>query len=290
MKYLGVHRVQLFFVMKVCQLMRDWWEFVNIEIPDLGKREIAFESQKPGNFVRHLINFESEETLRDALINKCAISLYYGIVRQEGGRKIRDVVFDVDVKGNDWRTSIELALEEFKILGDVVNEELGLSCKDKFSGLKGFHKYCRVEEDSPWALLSRRGYEKLAAYLASLPSLKYYIRGRAVDICELHPLGSCRRAALQLQLRYIDVLVLTREEGLIRAPWSINSKSGLAAIPLESLDVDIEDLVNKATPMKKEYNVTLKEKAKIPWSRELGPGRVVVNFHELLYLLFQGSL
>jgi len=277
--------------MRVCQLMRKWWNHTPLSIPDLNKREVAFESQRPGNFVRHL-HFESEETLRDTLIDKCAISLYHSVIRQEGGRKIRDLVFDVDVKGEDWRTSIELALEEFKMLSDVVDEELGLKCKDKFSGLKGFHKHCIFEMDSPWAVLGKRGYEKLAAYLVSeLPTLRYSVRGRVVDICELHPLGSCRRAVLQLQFRHIDVLVLTREEGLIRAPWSVNPKSGLVAVPLEHLNIDIEELVDMATPIKEEYDVALRQKVKIPWNgREIGPGRVVVNFHELLYLQLHGLL
>jgi len=275
--------------MKVCQLMRKWWELSHIDIPHIEQREIAFEAQRPGNFVRHL-SFESIEALRDTLIRKCAISLYHSVTRKLNNRIIRDVVFDVDVKADDWKTAIELALEELKALDEVVEEELGLNCKKKFSGSKGFHVECVIDEDSPWAVMSRRGYGKLVAYLSALPTLQYSIRGRIVDICQMHPMGSCRRAALRLRLQYIDTLVLTREEGLIRSQWSINPKSGLAAVPLKSLDVDVEDLVDMASPVKEEYEVTLKEKVEIPWSRKLEPGRVKVSYHELLYLLFQGLL
>jgi len=275
--------------MKICALMKKWWNSIPIEIPDLEKREIAFEVQKPGNFVRHLY-FESEEVLRQTLVEKCAVSLYHSVTRKTDSRIIRDVVFDIDVKSDDWKTSIELALEELKVLNEVIREELGLDCNYNFSGSKGFHARCYIEGDSPWAVMSKRGFEKLAAYLSSLPTLQYNIRGKVVDICQMHPLGSCYRAALRLQFHHIDMLVLTREEGLIRALWSINPKSGLAAVPLDTLDIDVEDLIDKASPMKEEYDVTLKEKVKIPWGREVEPGRVAVNFHELLYLLFHGFL
>jgi len=268
--------------------MKKWWNFTTLSIPDLGTREIAFESQRPGNFIRHL-RFESEEALRQTLIERCAVSLYYSVTKQIGNKNIRDLIIDVDVKGDDWKTSVELALEEIKMLHETVEREFGLKGIVNFSGLKGFHLRYNVDEDSPWAIMTKRGYEKLAAYLTSLPTLQYSIRGRVVDICQMHPLGSCYRAALQLQFRYVDMLVLTRE-GLIRALWSINPKSGLVAIPLDTLDIDVEDLIDKASPMKEEYDVTLKEKVKIPWGREVEPGRVAVNFHELLYLLFHGFL
>jgi len=284
-----IRGAKILFVMKVCQLMKRWWNYAPLSIPDLDKREIAFESQRPGNFVRHL-HFESEEVLRDTLINKCAVSLYHSVTRKVDSKVIRDVVVDIDVKSDDWKTSIELALEELKMLRRVIEEELGLDCIYNFSGSKGFHGRCFVAEDSPWAVMTKRGYEKLAAYLSSLPTLQYSVRGRIVDICQMHPLGSCYRAALQLQFRYVDMLVLTREEGLIRALWSINPKSGLAAVPLDTLDIDVEDLVDKASPVKEEYIANLKEKVKIPWGREVGPGRVAVNFHELLYLLFHSLL
>jgi len=263
--------------------MRRWWTEVDLYIPHLEAREIAIEVLRPGNFVRHL-HFESIEALRETLIKKCAVSLYYSITRRDGDRTIRDLVFDVDVKSEDWRTGIELALEEIKMLYKVIEEEFGLDCDVKFSGLKGFHAICSVTKDSPWSVLTK--YDRLAAYLAPLPTLQYSVRGRVVDMCQMHPLGSCYRASLQLKFQYIDLLVLTRDEGLIRAPWSINPKSGLAAVPLKSLNVDIEKLINMATSIKEEYGVELKEKVKIPWGRTIGPGRVTVNYHELLYLLF----
>lgn len=275
--------------MRICALMRRWWASTSLSIPDLEKREVAFESQRPGNFIRHL-RFDGEEALRQTLNERCAVSLYYSVTKQVGNRIIRDLIIDVDVKGDDWKASVELALEEIKLLYETVEREFGLKGIVNFSGLKGFHLRYNVNEDSPWAIMTKRGYERLAAYLSSLPTLQYNIRGRVVDICRLHPTGSCYRAALQLQFRYVDTLVLTREEGLIRALRSINPKSGLAAVPLDTLDIDVDILIDRASPIKEEYDVTLKEKVKIPWGREIGPGRVSVNYHELLYLLLHGFL
>jgi Eukaryotic and archaeal DNA primase small subunit. len=90
----------------------------------------------------------------------------------------------------------------------------------------------------------------------------------------------------------IDEVVTTDVHRLIRAPGSLNNKTGFAAIPLSysDLDRDAESIVERALAFRKgEVPVRLKEPVEEVLGLEIGREEAVVPTYIAIYLYLQGK-
>ena len=251
--------------------------YAKLEVDEVEKREFAFQPFA-GGMVRHKA-FKNLEELKRHLVEKTPRHIYYSTARYERpweedmerkGWLGADLVFDIDGDHLDTEACreskvvslacLEDAKEETNKLIDVLTEELGLKpTKVVFSGNRGFHVHVADEEVLALGQKERR---ELVNYLKAVgfdPS-KFHMKvgRRKVVLYEEEAVGNLLRIrrgvedpkALKVE---VDEVVTQDVHRLIRAPGSLNGKTGLVALPLSvrDLEKEVAHIVERAIAFRK---------------------------------------
>jgi len=251
--------------------------FAKFEIDAVDKREFAFQPFS-GGMVRHK-SFKSLEDLRKFVVEKTPRHIYHSAAYYErpGEEDMErkgwigaDLIFDIDGDHLDTEACreskivslrcLEDAREEANKLIDVLIQELDLKpTRIVFSGNRGFHIHVSSEEVMKLGSRERR---ELVNYLKAVgfdPSRFIAKLGRRkVVLYEEEAVGNLLRIkqgvedarAMKVE---IDEVVTQDIHRLIRAPGSLNGKTGLVALPisLKELDKGVEYIVDKAIAFRK---------------------------------------
>jgi DNA primase small subunit len=251
--------------------------YARFEIDAVERREFAFQPFG-GGMVRHK-SFKSLEDLRRFAVEKTPRHIYHSVAYYERpgeedmegkGWLGADLVFDIDGDHLDTEACrgatlvtlqcLEDAREEANKLVDVLREELDLKpARIVFSGNRGFHIHVSGEEVLGLGARERRELVNFLKAGGFDPSRFVARLGRRrVVLYEEVPVGSLLRIrqgvedprALRVE---IDEVVTQDVHRLIRAPGSINGKTGLVATPLALRDLErgVEDIVERAVAFRK---------------------------------------
>lgn len=247
------------------------------EIDAVERREFAFQPFS-GGMARHRA-FKSLEDLRKFAMEKTPRHVYHSVAYYERpgeedmegkGWLGADLVFDIDGDHLDTEACrgaslvslqcLEDAREEANKLVDVLREELDLRpTRIVFSGNRGFHIHVSGEEVLRLGARERRELVNFLKANGFDPSRFVARLGRRrVVLYEEETVGSLLRIrqgvddprALRVE---IDEVVTQDVHRLIRAPGSINGKTGLVALPLTLRDLEkgVEDIVERAVAFRK---------------------------------------
>jgi len=285
-------------------LLALYWK--NIRLQPYGEteqREFAF--QLIHGFVRHL-KFLTEEEVREWAARKKALATFHSvgiyehpdIEDMEGkGLKYADVLFDIDVKEENLRKALSIALEEAALLVDTLVEELGLEMgciHIAFSGSKGIHVYVTCPQVR--RLLDQDARRLLAQYVTSsvLRVPKLPPRELIENPCNIAPYGICKRivyleAGLPAGADHVDAQVVVDLHRLARVPGSLNPKSGLSCILLPSLDLDVDKILEMAKPLSGiTVKVIVERRAELPGGEVVDEGARELDLHSAIYLTLSG--
>jgi len=286
-------------------LLALYWK--NIKLSPYGeveRREFALQLQH--GFVRHL-KFLSEEQVREEAARRRALAVFHSVAVYENpeiedmdGKLLRyaDVLFDIDVKEDNVKRALATALEEAALLFDVLVEELGLqkSCiYFTFSGSKGIHIYVTCPQVRH--LLDQDARRLLAQYVTSsvLHTPKLLPQEALSNPCDWAPYGICKRviyreAGLPSGADHVDAQVIVDLHRLVRVPGSLNPKSFLACTPLPSLDLDAEEVLEMAKPLRGvTVKVVVEKKAVLPDGEVVEEGVRELDLHSAIYLVSSGQ-
>ncbi|MEL9991543.1 MAG: DNA primase small subunit domain-containing protein [Thermoproteus sp.] len=295
-------------------LFRDYYRKARLEIPEIERREVGVLTLG-GVMTRHKA-FRSVEELRSFCLKEPPLGLYYSVALYERpdekdmdakGWLGADLVFDIDGDHLDTPSCRGMELLNVKCLEDAKEEavkllealrnELGLEGTPVYSGHRGFHVHVRSEEVRSLDSSERR---RLVDFLVgrNLDPSKFEARigKRVVKLYVEEPLGSLARIMRGLDdgsysIR-IDEVVTTDIHRLIRAPGSLNNKTGFIALPLSSsdLDKDADSILEKAVAFKKgEVFVRLKEPLEEVLGVKIGREEAVLPLYIAIYLHLQGK-
>jgi DNA primase small subunit len=295
-------------------LFRNYYRGASLDVPEIERREVGYLAPD-GVMVRHR-SFKSAEELKSFCVERPPLGLYYSAALYERpderdmdakGWLGADLVFDIDGDHLDTPSCrgmellnyrcLEDAREEALKLLDALRNELGLEGSPVYSGHRGFHVHVRSDEVRGLdAGERRRLVDFLVGRNLDLSKLEARVGRRVVKLYAEEPLGSLARLMRGLDdgsysIR-IDEVVTTDVHRLIRAPGSLNNKTGFAAIPLSysDLDRDAESIVERALAFRKgEVPVRLKEPVGEVLGIEIGREEAVVPTYIAIYLYLQGK-
>ncbi|MEZ0249120.1 MAG: DNA primase small subunit domain-containing protein [Thermoproteus sp.] len=295
-------------------LFRDYYRRAQLEIPEIERREVGVLTLG-GVMARHKA-FRSVEELRSFCVKEPPLGLYYSAALYERpdekdmdakGWLGADLVFDIDGDHLDTPNCrgmellnvkcLEDAKEEAVKLTEALRNELGLEGAPVYSGHRGFHVHVRSEEVRSLDSTERR---RLVDFLVGRnldPSkLEARIGKRVVKLYVEEPLGSLARIMRGLDdgsySIKIDEVVTTDTHRLIRAPGSLNNKTGFIALPLSpsDLDRDVESILERAVAFKKgEVFLRLKEPIEEVLGVKIGREEAVLPLYIAIYLYLQGK-
>ncbi len=294
-------------------LFRNYYRNAQLDVPEIERREVGYLTMD-GAMVRHR-SFRSLEDLRSFCVDKPPLGLYYSAALYERpdekdmdakGWLGADLVFDIDGDHLDTPNCrgmellnygcLEDAKEEALKLLDALRNELGLEGLPVYSGHRGFHVHVRAEEVRGLdAGERRRLVDFLVGRNLDLSKLEARVGKKAVRLYVEEPVGSLARLMRGLDdgsysIR-IDEVVTADVHRLIRAPGSLNNKTGFIALPLSysDLDRDAEAIVERALAFKKgEVLIRLKEPVEEVLGIKIGREEAVVPTYIAVYLHLQG--
>ena len=295
-------------------LFRNYYRRAQLEIPEIERREIGFLTLD-GAMVRHK-SFRSMEELRSFCLKEPPLGLYYSAALYERpderdmeakGWLGADLVFDIDgdhldtpnCKGMELLNlrCLDDAKEETVKLLDALRNELGLEGAPVYSGHRGFHVHVRSEEVRSLDATERR---RLVDFLVArnLDPSKFEVRvgKKLIKLYVEEPVGSLARIMRGLEdgsySIKIDEVVTADVHRLIRAPGSLNNKTGFIALPLtySDLDKDVDAIMERAVAFKKgEVPIKLKEPVEEVLGVKIGRDEAVVPLYIAIYLYLQGK-
>jgi len=288
-------------------LLALYWRSVRLQpYGDVERREFALQLPS-GSFIRHL-RFSAEEDARRAAARHGAVAAYHSVavyeypdVEDMEGKKMLgvDLFFDLDVKGDNVRESLAKALEYGAALVDTLVEELGIprpSIKVAYSGNRGVHVY--ADDERARTLTDKDARRLLAQYVTTSVLRAPHLppSEAAPDPCSLAPYGICRRilfweAGLPAGVppEHLDFQVVVDTHRLVRIPGSLNPKTGYTCALLPSLDVDVDEVLDLAKPLKDTtVKVRVEKAVALPDGRAVEEGVKEVDLHDALFLVLHG--
>ncbi len=295
-------------------LFRNYYRRAQPDIPEIEKREIGLLTLD-GVMVRHK-SFKSLDDLKSLLVDKPPLGLYYSVALYERpderdmeakGWQGADLVFDIDGDHLDTPNCRGMELLNLKCLEDAKEEalkllealrnELGLEGVPVYSGHRGFHVHVRSDEVRKLGAAERRRLvDFLVARNLDLTKFEVRLGRKLIKLYLEEPLGSLARIMRGLDdgsyAVKIDEVVTADIHRLIRAPGSLNNKSGLIALPLSHSDLDksAEDILERAIAFKKgQALVELEEPVEEVLGVKIGRKEAVLPLYIAIYLQLQGK-
>jgi len=229
----------------------------DVEIPNLGQREVAFFYES--KVIRHR-QFNTWDELKRYLCKYTPLHVFYSVALYSDPRHTdmemkgwlgADIVIDIDAdkyKCNTYRDCMVEAYHTANYILDILKGELGLTPKVRFSGRRGYHI---VVEDPEWRQLDKDGRQNLLEFLLHGAE----VRPATIGIYSVQFEPRVRRYRHE---EPFDREVLLDVHRLIRFERSIHGKTGLAVIPTEPLE-DVDKLIERASWAKGALKVEVTE-------------------------------
>lgn len=295
-------------------LFRNHYRRATLSIPNIERREIGMLTME-NVMLRHK-SFPSIDELRRACVSEPPLGLYYSVAYYERpderdmeakGWQGADLVFDIDGDHLDTESCRGMQLLNLKCLDDAREEalklldalrnELALNGEPVYSGHRGFHVHVRSKEVMDLTSAERRRLvDFLTARNLDLAKLETRVGRRTVKLYQEEPVGSLLRIFRGLHdgnySIKIDEVVTTDVHRLIRAPGSLNNKTGFITLPLSQSDLerDAEYILNKAIAFTRgEVYVKLKERVGEVLGVRIDREQTVLPLYLAIYLYLQGK-
>lgn len=194
-----------------------------------------------------------------------------------------DIPFDIDADKFSCESYRECMTKAYYVashLLDILREEIGVKPSVRFSGNRGYHV---VIEDEKWRKLDKDGRRNL---------LEYILRGFTPG--EVYISKYVLKPAIEIVRKFseqepFDVQVTHDIHRILRYPYSLHGKTGLAVIEIAEPIEDVDKLIEKASWAKGLLKVEVVER---PGKKDVFQvdctGKCTLPAQTALYLLLKG--